>query len=466
VGYKYFDGAAGFAAVLFVPLVGWVAEVHFGRYKVTKYSLFVMWLSTMIVYLLRVLGLLRIISYGHWLNVAYSVLILLMLVGLATFQSNIIQLGTDQLCDSSSYEILSYIVLYAWTFSASEVMMQFSQVCFCTEYYVIANLLFPIVLSLALSSDFLFSHWLVKEPVTESPFKVIFGVLRFAAKNRYPRCRSAFIFWDDKRNSRMDLAKSLYGGPFSAQQVEDVKTFFRMLVVVSIQSLLVGVLFHSSNAITKINYDSYNTKDCDNSGSVVYYDCFKQLAIGNTGEMFMTVFLPVYECLLLPILWNYLSRISILKKSGLGLVVLFACLLCLLSITIVEYTKGQNDYGCKLSDNTQYKHYVLVLPSLMAGIGQSVLLISCAEFISAQAPYSMRGTLFGFMCMGVIFSFFSGYVLSTAFSQGIPLEECSLWFLVMCTILSSLLIGVFMVVSYCYKKRERWDSLPSPAVFN
>jgi len=49
---------------------------------------------------------------------------------------------------------------------------------------------------------------------------------------KYPRQRSAFTYWEDKIPSRIDLAKSKYGGPFTTEQVEDVKTFFRILVII------------------------------------------------------------------------------------------------------------------------------------------------------------------------------------------------------------------------------------------
>lgn len=471
VRYKYFDGIAACVAALSVPIISWAVDVRFGRYKVTKCSLFVMWLSTMVVYLLRVFHMLKLIPKGEPLNIAYSALILVMLVGLTVFQSNVIQLGTDQLNDSSTYEIVSYIILYAWTFSASEIMMQFTQVCFCTEYYAVANLLFPLVLSLALSSDFLFNHWLVKERVTQNPLKPVFQILLYAVKNKYPRQRSAFVDWEEKGYSRLDLAKTMYGGPFTSEQVENVKTLFRMLIVVSILSVLIGVLYHASNAITKISY--VNVFKCTSLPPVSFIRiCFKRLAIGNAGEIFVTLFLPVYQFLLLPILWNCTTRISILKKSGLGLMVLFVCLLCLFSIQLIKDIKQQDAMSnttttsCQLLNNMDAPYTAwLAAPSLMAGIGESVLLVSCAEFVSAQSPYSLRGTLFGFVCVGMIFSLFSGYVLTTAFSRTVwwqrtVLFECSLWFLVACIAVSGLLIIGFVVVSLWYKRRERDNNLP------
>ncbi len=41
------------------------------------------------------------------------------------------------------------------------------------------------------------------------------------------------MYWEDKPYSRIDLGKSKYGRPFTTEQVEDVKTFFRILALLA-----------------------------------------------------------------------------------------------------------------------------------------------------------------------------------------------------------------------------------------
>lgn len=82
-----------------------------------------------------------------------------------------------------------------------------------------------------------FKHILIIEPKSLNPFKLLQGVLQFALKHKAPLCRSAFTYWEDSIPSRLDLAKSKYGGPFSHEQVEDIKTFLRatgFIIVVSV----------------------------------------------------------------------------------------------------------------------------------------------------------------------------------------------------------------------------------------
>ncbi len=120
--------------------------------------------------------------------------------------------------------------------------------CLCGDYEqpILFALSVSFMMTLLAVTDICINHYLIKEPVTHNPLKLIFQVLRYAVKNKYPRLRSAFTYWEDKPYSRIDLGKSKYGGPFTTEQVEDVKTFFRFLALLSSHSL------GSSNRWTRI----------------------------------------------------------------------------------------------------------------------------------------------------------------------------------------------------------------------
>ena len=59
-----------------------------------------------------------------------------------------------------------------------------------------------------------------------NPFKLTLKVLTFAWNNKYPFNRSG-----ENIPSLLDLGKAQYGGPFTTEEVENVKTFFRMVVL-------------------------------------------------------------------------------------------------------------------------------------------------------------------------------------------------------------------------------------------
>ena len=178
------------------------------------------------------------------LNIA---LLILTTLGLAGFLSNIIQFGMDQLRDAPTTEITSFVVWYLWTWS-SAIFCVVVQSCFCG---IVASLFIP---ACALCLDSLFNHWLIKEPVVENPFRLFFGVLCYAVKNKYPHQRSAFTYWEDKPYSRIDLVKNKYGGPFTTEQVEDVKVILRVLAILFFLSLGGGLTTTLSSADIKMLY--------------------------------------------------------------------------------------------------------------------------------------------------------------------------------------------------------------------
>ena len=75
----------------------------------------------------------------------------------------------------------------------------------------------------------LYDH-LVFDPVrTNNPIRQIYVILKFVCQNSQPLSRSAFTYGEIP--SRMDYAKQRYGGPYTTEEVEDVKTFGRILLV-------------------------------------------------------------------------------------------------------------------------------------------------------------------------------------------------------------------------------------------
>ena len=66
---------------------------------------------------------------------------------------------------------------------------------------------------------------------SRNPYKLVYKVIKFAAHHKTLIRRSAFTYCEDELPSRMDLGKEIYGGPFTTEQVEDVKAFLGILQV-------------------------------------------------------------------------------------------------------------------------------------------------------------------------------------------------------------------------------------------
>ena len=74
-------------------------------------------------------------------------------------------------------------------------------------------------------------RWFIIYQRTSNPLLLVARVLNYARKHKYPTNRSAFTYWLNDYPPRIDNGKSKYGGPFTEEQVENVKTFFRLLPV-------------------------------------------------------------------------------------------------------------------------------------------------------------------------------------------------------------------------------------------
>ena len=215
------------------PVSGYIADMFFGRYKVIRTSLRLLWLTSLIGALLSIFD--YVVPNAD--EVMYYLQLLLVItpsyVLKGAFLANVIPFGMDQILEGSSDQVCAFISWFAWfgvgaSYTVASVIGPVLYKC-CSlqssEVAIIISYLPVLFLSLGLFLDFFFRHWLVREPVSVNPLRTIYRVMKYAALHRFPEQRSAMTFWEDKLPSRLDNGKTKYGGPFTTEQVEDVKTF-------------------------------------------------------------------------------------------------------------------------------------------------------------------------------------------------------------------------------------------------
>ncbi len=168
-------------------IAGWLTDAFIGRYKVIRCSIWIMWLLMVAATVNEVVGQLNKKHY-HYHRVIRPILVFFISIGLGGFQANIVQFGLDQLPDASTTEITSFIVWYVSTLISAGFLVEFN--IFCHKLFIL--LLVCMSLTLALILIFHCNHWLIKEPATQSPLKLIYKVIKFAVITKHPPCRSAF----------------------------------------------------------------------------------------------------------------------------------------------------------------------------------------------------------------------------------------------------------------------------------
>ena len=462
-------------------IAGWLADTRIGRYKVACSSIWIMWIATLIVTASTVVARL----YGGYDHIIHSILfqvtLLVMAVGLGGFQASIIQFGLDQLHDASTSEIKSFIIWFVWTAHCQGIPMDFTFACLREEHRIFMLLFVCANLSLAMILVHTCNHCLIKEPIQQNPLKLVYKVIRYAIRNKYPRQRSAFTYCEDELPSRIDFGKSKYGGPFTTEQVEDVKTFFRFLPVAMVAGILCGSVL-ISNAIrdrmykqfthiseSAINSDEYLTK-CSYEASFTHTAYY--------GAVFLIV---IHEIFIYPIFYRCSPRMESLHKMLAGMIVLIAKVLTLMSYNVISRHNSLQINGPNVTISclfeaskgalmTSFDYRWIVIPDFLSTVSIMMFYIGAIEFISAQVPFFMKGLMIGMTYCSFYVSSALWLAASLPFIRihsiwGTETLSCGFWYMLLLTIVD---VGIFLILAILtrwYKKRRRQDVLPNEHIF-
>ena len=231
---------------------------------------------------------------------------------------------SDQIIGATSDELSAVVRWYAW--------IQFLGICLS---HIIAHFslpgnfenvcVFAIPLAVIIISDCLCQQWLDRTHKVTNPIKLIIQVLNYTRKHSYPERRSAFIYIDEEQPTRMDYVKEKFGGPFTEEEVEDVKTVLRLLPIVICLSFSHGAL-----EISMLVYLFY-----DNGGNWLLNESI-------SDWLFPLLLIPLYQ-LLLRRFYRSCSP-SMLRCIGAGL------LMCSLGFILLS---AFGVYGVIVSDDIQ-----------------------------------------------------------------------------------------------------------------
>ena len=185
-------------------------------------------------------------------------------------------------------------------------------------------------------------------------------------KNKCPKNRSALTYWEEKYPSHLDIGKQKYGGPFSVEQVENVKTVLRLIpLLISI----VGLCW-----ATELTVNSFSIQN----KTPQFISCF--IFNDSIYLLVAVVLILLYQLLIYPCVHKFIP--SMLKRIGLGLI--FALLTTLYYVVMLASID---------SFNTSYK--TAIIPRSLYGIAFAFIVPTSLEFTIVQCPHEMRGFLVG-----------------------------------------------------------------------
>ena len=411
---RIFSIVLSLSCLVCAPLAGWLADARLGNYGVFKIGCVFLFFASVLA-CLCVLVIINVPDNNRHVSLAVSGVIapIVCLLGSAgTFACIVtsLQLGLDQMPDASTANITSFISWFVccifagnWIGTASFHLFPYcldtvsSSDNDCSSFKQIFSLFPVLCIAIVLCSDFLLSpKWLIIEPKSLQSLKIIYRVLKFAKKHKAPVNRSALTYWEEDIPSRIDLGKSKYGGPFTTEQVEDVKTIFKLLVV-SVPFYM--IVFTTSVSGLYANGQHYVFPGISGYNSVILsyftYD----------GNWCVVIGTLVYELVIYPFARQKLP--SILKRIGAASFVSIVLLIVSLVLSVLRH------YHCTV--NTMV--WLDVVLQAMTGLLVFIILSAVFEFVCAQSPYNMRALVTGYAALLIYSSLSVSYLLLSVFTK-------------------------------------------------
>ena len=461
---------------LSLPIAGWLADVCLGRYKIIRWSILIMWIASVLVVAGSILS--QFVESYCYINKNYvtTVLLLMICIAFGAYQANIVLFGTDQLQDASTDEITSFISWYVCTWFGGMAISYFIPLCLAGIYdRLLEELTICICLTLIVILAITFDKVFLKEPITQNPFRLICKVIKYAVKTKHPRCRSAFTYCEDELPSRMDLGKRKYGGPFTTEEVENVKTFLRLLLIIFVGSVV-------SSGIINFNIVYEIVLKNHQEDTSHYHGFHKSSWMINVDLAYFSgaVLVALYEFIFYPLVRKFLSCIQSYQwKLSFGVVSQMARVMALMAIDLIarhNYIIHNNstiqcifmEEGGILSSNFNMKW--MILPRLLHSTSLIALATGAFEFICSQSPYSMRGLLFGAMYGSVVLYRVIGFRIFKSFTKqsivwGAGLLSCEFWYLLLILLFLMVYTIMLCILMKWYKNRKREDILPNEQIF-
>ena len=416
----------GYCMLYFLfSLLGLIADVWTGRYKMIVTGI-------LLCFFVWILSGMEFIIAAYWPNIPLFYVIyvfgyLCVVVGYTGFRANIVQFNIDQLVGASAYQLSATIYWHSIIIPVSFTIFQLGR-CSLNFFLILSFIMSGITVSVVLITLSFFKHWLETTPLIINPIKLIAKVLNYARKNNYPRNRSALTYWEDDYPSRLDLGKEKYGGPFTVEKVENVKTVLRMIpLMICIVGLgCAGEIYWSMMM-----------------GSNPINSSFKSCIISNNTMTYVTptFLLLLHQFFIYPCFNKYIP--SMLKRIGLGLV--FSLATTLSYAVIFKYQRN----------TLSYFNDLLLIPKILYGVAFALIFPTSLEFTIAQSPIQMRG-----MMVGMFFASYGiGYLINVNTKYPFGCDNISIcpnfYYYITSSVVIFIILLIFLVLAKRYKFRVR-----------
>ena len=229
-----------FFIYIMYPVAGFLADTFYGRHKVIRFCLCIAWLgSAFITFSASSMDdkdeCDNKLEECYWpvpilviLGIGYAILG----VGLTGIRVNLIPFGADQLPDASGGELSSYFHWYYFCITLGHLMAFIVLPEALKEgslvYVFLGN---TVIVTMFLSIFVLFhKQWLIL-PKAGNPLKLVYNVIKASFNTRQRQIKMSAFDVGMSKPTWIEKTMVKYGGIYTLEEVEAVKTFFRILVI-------------------------------------------------------------------------------------------------------------------------------------------------------------------------------------------------------------------------------------------
>ena len=355
----------------FFPLTGFLADNKHGRYKMVICSSYII-LPAMV---LGAVGLGLIIPSPTFISDASqivgisicSIAALIILVGFVGFTANIVPFGIDQLHDSPGEDQSLFIHWYVWFSYISSFFTRLAWHLIVARMTHVPDevirhhkvgislllsllLLAVVLLIISLCVAHHRRRWFLVDSGRVNPYELVYKVTKFAFQHRTPVRRSAFTYCEDELPSGLDLGKNKYGGPFTTEEVEDIKTFYGILKIL----FSFGTVFFLDLAAKSIlSIATHNVPQYYNG--TYYNETLAHYIIISNGllsPLLVVICIPLYLCLVRPFMSYYIP--GMLKRMGIGIFFVLLSLMTTFTMDTVLHSSKDKEVRCMFIFNLQF----------------------------------------------------------------------------------------------------------------
>ena len=358
------------------PLLGYIADVCLTRYRTLKCSFIFLIAACSIGSLFTIIytGIIlrKIVLVQRYKDdeeiefVGTAIAGILITIGAGLFEANAIQFGLDQLLEAPTPKLIAFIHWYYWTQNAMQLVATYVSIGWIVAdkqldlippfnaqlvrdiSVLTATALIGIVSACSIVLLHKSKRHLYILRAGLNPFKNIYKVLKYSWNHKVPQHRSAFTYWEEDIPRRIDLGKNKYGGPFTNEEVEDTKTFLRILPL-----LLCLFGYHLAG-------DGYSAPDqllrtsCS-SLPVLLLIVLNPLHI---STLVVVVGIPLYR-LIINKCSRYIKKVRMLTKMWIGLYLSLVQIVLYIIVVInhdSKYWSEHSSVACVLNDSSFYRY--------------------------------------------------------------------------------------------------------------